>query len=87
MEEAVMESKAAKNSRFQRGSGVYTCTSCRRQTRSTGRGDNENCDLCVECFEISGIENQISDCGDPDGKLAREIAQLTTECIAKGGKL
>jgi hypothetical protein len=88
MGEAFMESKAAKNSRFQRGSGVYTCGSCKRQTRSTGRGDNENCGLCVECFEISGIENEIADnVGDPDiPKWQAEIEQLKAACIAKGGK-
>jgi hypothetical protein len=76
-----------KANRFQRGSGCYTCDSCKRQTRSTGRGDNENCALCAECFEIAGLENEISDHGDPDGKLAAEIEQYKAACIAKGGNL
>jgi hypothetical protein len=74
-------------SRFQRGSGVYTCVSCARKTRATGNKDNENIGLCVEYFEIAGLENQISDSGDADGSLAKKIAHYTEECISKGGKL
>jgi hypothetical protein len=47
--------------RFQRGSGCYTCSCCKKLTRSTGRGDNENCGLCAKCFDMSGDENAVAD--------------------------
>ena len=49
------------NSRFAKGSGVYTCRSCSSKTRSTGRGDNENALLCVACFELAGFYNMVLD--------------------------
>lgn len=51
-------------SHFQRGSGVYTCRVCGHRTRATGRGDNENVELCADCFDLAGLENQVSD-GEP----------------------
>lgn len=56
------------NRRFQVGSGVYTCYRCTRQTRDTGKGEAQF-DLCADCFEIEGMENQHSD-DDHDGDLA-----------------
>ena len=44
--------------RFQKGSGGYICQDCGRRTRSTGRGDNENVELCVDCYEIEGFRNE-----------------------------
>ena len=53
-----------RTNRFARGSGMYACRCCNRNTRSTGRGDNENAKLCVECFELAGYENLLSDQGE-----------------------
>lgn len=53
--------------RFEKGSGVYTCRSCKKLTRSTGRGDNENISLCARCFDMGGDENAVS-----DGHMTRE---------------
>lgn len=50
-------------SHFQKGSGVYTCVSCGKRTRSTGRGDNEHVELCAACYDEGGWENQHSDEG------------------------
>ena len=72
--------------RFQRGSGCYKCQSCGRMTRSTGRGDNEYCGVCAECYELGGIENQMSDNGETPELLA-EIAALQKIIVAKGGTL
>ena len=72
--------------RFQRGSGCYPCRLCKRQTRSTGRGDNENCELCVECFDAAGLENTMSDEGETPELLA-EWSALLDACERKGGKL
>jgi hypothetical protein len=75
-----------RNSRFQRGTGVYQCQACKRSTRATG-GDNHQVGLCEECYEIAGLENAINDHGDPNGQHAKDIAALKQRCIAKGGKL
>lgn len=47
--------------RFIKGSGCYKCACCGKLTRSTGRGDNENVDLCERCYDIGGDENAVSD--------------------------
>jgi hypothetical protein len=43
---------------------VYACRCCGRNTRQTGRGDNENVNLCANCFDLAGEENSLSDTGD-----------------------
>lgn len=50
-------------SRFQKGSGCYTCRSCGKRTRSTGRGDNEHVGLCAACYDDAGDENAHNDAG------------------------
>jgi hypothetical protein len=64
--------------RFAKFSGVYVCRCCGRKTRSTGRGDNENCQLCAECYDLAGIENEISDNG---------IENVTANTLAEAGRL
>jgi hypothetical protein len=55
---------AGRSDRFQRGgAGVYVCQSCKRNTRSTGRGDNENSQLCAQCYDLAGEVNSLSDDG------------------------
>lgn len=49
-----------KNSRFQRGSGVYTCRICSKQTRETGQSES-GAELCAKCYEMSGDENSVAD--------------------------
>jgi hypothetical protein len=71
------------SSKFGTG-GCYTCEDCKRQTRSTGRGDNENCGLCAECFDRMSIENEMSDCGETPERM-EEWRALVAECLAKGG--
>lgn len=50
-----------RRNRFKRGSGCYTCTSCGRKTRATGRGDNEHVSMCAECYDKAGDENAVAD--------------------------
>lgn len=73
-------------SRFAKGSGSYKCQSCGRLTRSTGRGDNEHSRLCAECYDLGGVENEISDNGETP-ELLKEKASLIATIVAKGGKL
>lgn len=74
---------------FTKGSTTYKCRVCTRRTRSTGNGDNENVKLCVQCWEVAGIENAIAD-GQFENlehktELLKEIAALNAEVVAKGG--
>lgn len=64
MKTATTKTTAKNASHFARGSGVYKCRCCERQTRSTGRGDNENVGLCAECYDLAGEENSLSDNGE-----------------------
>lgn len=47
--------------------------------------------LCVECYEVAGIENQIADKSFYDGQTEEscraEIETLNAACRAKGGKV
>lgn len=72
--------------RFTKGFGAYRCRSCNRRTRDTGQGDNEQLTLCVECFYLAGLENQLSD--DPESFTmadCRTIAGAILAIEAKGG--
>lgn len=53
------------HSRFQRGSGCYTCRLCGKQTRDTGH-DEASCQLCRRCYEFASWENTHSDEHDGD---------------------
>lgn len=43
--------------RFEKGSGCFECEECGKQTRSTGRGDNEKLKLCSDCYDTQEKEN------------------------------
>lgn len=70
--------------RFIRGQSVYACRCCKRRTRQTGRGDNENVNLCAECFDLAGEENHLSDNGGFYSSPA-EVLRLINEVADKGG--
>lgn len=70
--------------RFERGSAVYECRTCGRNTRSTGRGDNELIHLCAECYDLGGEENHLSD----NGKFydsPENVLNMIAFVAAKGG--
>ncbi len=46
--------------RFQRGSGVYTCSNCGKKTRETGHSESY-VDLCATCYERGGDDNSVAD--------------------------
>jgi|SRR5580692_2183686 hypothetical protein len=45
--------------KFTRGQSVFLCHICGRSTRDTG--DNGQCELCPQCYEIAGWDNQFND--------------------------
>jgi hypothetical protein len=69
---------------FKRGSGCYKCTNCGRQTRATGGNDNEHLRMCVQCYDLGGIENEISDNGSTP-ELEAEAQALRDEIVKLGG--
>lgn len=48
------------NSKFRKGSGVYTCGNCGKQTRETGDGES-SVELCKQCYFEGGQENAHTD--------------------------
>lgn len=67
-------------STFSRGSGRFKCRSCGKSTRDTG--DNGSCRLCPLCYEISTLENSLSDNGwGKHGDL--EDCKTVAEAVAK----
>lgn len=48
------------NSRFQQGSGVYTCKCCGKQTRETGACESQ-VEMCLACMEEAEAENAEQD--------------------------
>lgn len=63
-----------KKNGYKTGSGCFTCGSCGRLTRDT-HNDNGNLKTCPDCYELGGIENEISDKGTTP-ELEREAQQL-----------
>jgi hypothetical protein len=70
---------------FVKGGGTtYTCRCCKRVTRPTGTGDNDGVQLCVECYDLAGEENHLSDNGSfYEG--AANVLSLIAAIEAKGG--
>jgi DNA-directed RNA polymerase subunit RPC12/RpoP len=70
--------------RFESGSAVYKCRTCGRNTRSTGRGDNELIRLCAECYDLGGEENSLADSGEFYDSKANVLAMIAA-VAEKGG--
>lgn len=48
--------------KFRRGETTYTCRVCKKLTRNTG-GDEIQCQLCIDCFDLAGFDNHRMDEG------------------------
>ncbi len=68
--------------RFAKGSGCFACCNCGRETRNVD--GNGHLDMCPECYEAAGLENEISDCGDPDGSLQAELKESPELAMPNG---
>lgn len=66
------------------GTATYVCRCCKRTTRPTGTGDNDGVRLCVECYDLAGKENSLSDNGEFYDSKANVLA-LIAAIEAKGG--
>lgn len=83
--ESHMSFHQAQRRGFVKGGGtVYTCRCCKRTTRPTGTGDNDGVRLCVECYDLAGEENHLSDNGCFYDSKANVLAMIAA-VEAKGG--
>jgi hypothetical protein len=65
---------------------TYKCDVCGRGTRNTGV-QSVGSGLCPQCYDLAGIENEISDGYATRPEKGSEILRLTSEIAAKGGSL
>jgi hypothetical protein len=63
---------------------VYSCDCCGRRTRNTG-AQSIGSQLCPQCFDLAGIENEISDGHATLAEHRAQIDGLLAEIEAKGG--
>jgi hypothetical protein len=79
---------ARKHNRFEHRFGqatVFACDICGRRTRMSGQDSTR---LCLECFELAGLENVIFDAEDEDKAKARASVAVDRDYwFAKAVKL
>lgn len=73
-------------SKFRRGSLVFACNVCGRKTRETGVQSVGN-KICPQCYELAGLENEISDHYTTFAEVEGSIRSLVAEVEAKGGNV
>jgi hypothetical protein len=71
---------------FRRGSSTFTCDVCKRLTRETGV-QSLGSKLCPQCWDLAGIENEISDGNATLADRRDEVDQLLKHIESKGGDL
>lgn len=69
---------------FHKGSAVFKCNVCGRGTRDTGVQSAGN-RICPQCFELAGLENEVSDGYRTLAEARDEAISLIAAIEAKGG--
>lgn len=72
-------------STFKRGNGrsTFPCTICGRLTRDTDQGST---DLCMQCFDLCSLDNQVNDDGrQPTEAEHKQALSWVKQIKAKGG--
>lgn len=70
---------------FSRVAGsVYVCCNCGRKTRNTGK-QSVGSETCGECWDLCGLENEVSDGHKTKEEAWPEARALMAECRKKGG--
>lgn len=73
-----------KNTFTKTAGSTYQCNSCGRRTRNTG-AQSLGSELCPQCWDLAGIENEISDGYTTAEKSADQIRHAVADIEAKGG--
>jgi hypothetical protein len=85
MDQHDMPRRSTKRNTFSRSAGsVYSCDCCGRKTRNTG-AQSIGSRTCPQCFDLAGIENEISDGYTTVDAERAKIDTLIAEIRAKGG--
>jgi phage FluMu protein Com len=64
---------------------TYRCDTCGRLTRYTG-AQSLGSKLCPQCFDLAGLENDISDGNRTAAECRGEVLGLVEAIEAKGGR-
>ncbi|MES2360015.1 MAG: hypothetical protein V4529_16870 [Gemmatimonadota bacterium] len=67
---------------FRRGSSTFPCNVCGRLTRETVTVGNK---ICAQCFELAGLENEVSDGYKTLAEARDEAVALIADVESKGG--
>lgn len=73
-------------SKFRRGSSTFRCNVCERLTRETGV-QGLGMKICPQCFELAGIENEISDGHSTLEERKADIEAYVADIYLKGGNV
>ena len=65
---------------------TYDCDCCGRKTRNTG-AQSLGSRTCPQCFELAGIENEISDGYCTPAERKGTVDTLVAEIVSKGGNV
>jgi len=69
---------------FRPGRSTYNCDICKRLTRETG-AQSIGSHLCPQCWDLAGLENEISDGMETVETYKDNIVGIVKELEAKGG--
>lgn len=70
--------------KFYKGSSTFKCKVCERRTRDTGAQSVGN-KICPQCYELAGIENEISDGHCTFEERRETIEGYIAEIVERGG--
>ncbi len=72
-----------RRNRFTRSEPLFNCNVCERKTRNP---DHSGTYLCVECYDIAGLDNHVNDNGyELTPEIIAERDALFNDAISKGG--
>jgi len=69
---------------FTQGGATYVCSQCRRRTRYTG-AQSLGSTLCAQCWDLAGLENEVSDGFYSSNEARRRAEVLIAEVELRGG--
>lgn len=72
------------HSHLRRGSSTFKCDVCTRLTRETGT-QSMGSRLCPQCYDLAGLENEVSDGYKTEAEARSEAKPLIAEIETKGG--